>query len=96
MGEVNTSYIYASVVTDGEFIDSQEWDGILDTYKVEFYLTGPLNVNTQNDLRYGYALSGDEASTLRDGFPSVDDAEKHARLVMRAHDAKASHMEAPF
>lgn len=96
MDEVNEGYIYASVVTDGDLLDLDKWVGSLGVYEVEFYLTGPLNVNTTDHLRYGYTLSLGRVRTLRDGFSSVDEAESHARLVMRDHDMKVSYMTAPL
>jgi hypothetical protein len=87
---------YAPQVTGGELLDSDRWEGAAGTYEVDFYLTGPLNVNTTSNLRYGYTLTLGGTSTARDCFGSVDQAEEHARLVMREHDTEVSHMDSPL
>lgn len=83
-------------VTDGTALDSERWDGRLGTYEVTFYLTAPLHVDTQADLRYGFTLALGPTSTERDGFASVMSAETQARKVMHAHDTEFTHMDAPF
>lgn len=87
-----TKYVYAETVRDGDRLEGEDWPGRLGNYEVDFYLLGPLNVQTTESLRYGYTLHCGRASTERGGFASLDVARDHAQLVKRMHDSQVTHM----
>ncbi len=79
-------------VADGNVLDTELWPGRKGEYRIDCYLTS----ENPSIFRYGYTITGPDATTERDGFASADQAVAHAILVCKTHDREVSHMNSPF